>query len=86
MRSFYFVGRPVDGRQEAFFRQLAEAGGSPSTWRVYPHASGDGQAIHLVEANGEDEIDAHLAQFLPIYQRGPIVELVAGPAQMGDHA
>jgi len=35
------------------------------------------RAVHLVEANAEGAIDAHLAQFGSIYERCPIVEVVA---------
>ncbi|HEU4463522.1 MAG TPA: hypothetical protein VFS53_00615 [Gemmatimonadota bacterium] len=83
MKLFYFDGGPVEGQQDAFFRRLAEIGGSPAGWRLYPHASRDGRALHLVEARGEEEIDAHLAQFGPIYERGPIVEVVQRPDQAG---
>ena len=76
MKLFYFVGGPVEGQQDAFFRLLADVGGSPPGWRLYPHVGQDGRALHLVEATGEEEIDAHLAQFGPIYERGPIVEVV----------
>ena len=79
MKLFYFVGGPVDGQRDAFFRRLAEVGGSPPGWRLYPHAGQDARALHLVEATGEEEIDAHLGQFGPIYERGPIVEVVARP-------
>jgi len=79
MKLFYFVGGPVEGQQDAFFRRLAEVGGSPPGWRLYPHVGQDGRALHLVEASGEEEIDAHLAQFGPIYERGPIVEVVPRP-------
>ena len=79
MKLFYFVGGPVDGQQDAFFRRLAEVGGSPPGWRLYPHAGQDARALHLVEATGEEEIDAHLGRFGPIYERGPIVEVVPPP-------
>jgi hypothetical protein len=79
MKLFYFVGGPVEGQQGAFFKRLEEIGGSPPGWRLYPHVGQDGQALHLVQANGEGEIDAHLAQFAPIYERGPIVEVVLRP-------
>jgi hypothetical protein len=81
MKLFYFVGGPVEGQQDAFFRRLAEVGGSPPGWSIYPHLAPDARALHLVAANGEDEIDAHLAQFDPIYERGPIVEVVLRPGQ-----
>jgi hypothetical protein len=77
MRLFYFVGGPIEGQQDMFFRRLSEVGGSPPGWRLYPHVSADGRALHLVEANDEGEIGAHLARFGPIYERGPIVEVVA---------
>jgi hypothetical protein len=83
MRLFYFVGGPVEGQQDAFFRRLAEVGGSPPGWRLYPHVDQDGRALHLVDANGEEEIEAHLAHFGPIYERGPIVEVVPHPSQVG---
>jgi Polyketide cyclase / dehydrase and lipid transport len=76
MKLFYFVGGPVDGQQDAFFKRLAEVGGSPRGWRLYPHVSQDRRALHVVEANGEAQIDAHLAQFGALYERGPIVEIV----------
>ena len=76
MRLFYFVGGPTEGHREGFLRRLAEAGGSPPGWWIYPHARGDGQALHVVEADAEESILADLAQFDPIYQRGPIVEVV----------
>ncbi len=75
MRLFYFVGGPVSGREDEFFERLAEVGGSPPGWRLYPHVAQDGRALHVAEANDEDEIVAHLAQFGPIYERGPIVEI-----------
>lgn len=78
VKLFYFVGGPAVGQQDAFFRRLAEVGGSPPGWRLYPHVGQDGKALHLVEAAGAEEIDAHLAQFGPIYERGPIVEVVLG--------
>ena len=77
MSTFYFVGGPTEGNQGAFFRRLAEVGGPPPGWQTYPHASGDGRALHLVQVDGKDAILAHLAQFDPIYERGPIVEVVS---------
>ena len=77
VRLFYFVGGPIEGQQDAFFRRLADVGGSPPGWRLYPHIGRDGRALHLVEARDEAEVDAHLAQFGSIYERGPIVQVVA---------
>jgi hypothetical protein len=76
MRTFYFVGGPLPGQAEAFFRRLAEGGGPPPGWQIYPHVIGDGQALHVVEADGEAAILAHLAQFGASYEHGPIVEVV----------
>jgi hypothetical protein len=79
VRLFYFVGGPIEGQQDAFFTRLAAVGGSPPGWRLFPHMGQDGRALHIVEASGEDEIDAHLAQFAAIYERGPIVEVIPRP-------
>lgn len=76
MRTFYFVGGPIEGEGEAFRRRLAEIGGSPVGWKVYPHASGDGGALHVVTTDAEESISAHLANFDPIYAHGPIIEVV----------
>jgi hypothetical protein len=70
MRTFYFVGGPIDGQGEAFRRRLTEIGGVPPGWRIYPHASGDGQALHVVATDTRESIDAHFANFDPIYTRG----------------
>lgn len=78
MRLFYFVGGPTAGNEEAFGRRLAELGGPPPGWQVYPFADGSGQALHLVTADAESAIEAHLANFAPRYERGPVIELVAG--------
>ena len=80
MRTFYFVGGPIAGQGEAFRRRLAAIGGSPTDWQIYPHASGDGQALHVVTTDAEESIAAHLANFDPIYAHGPIVEVIAGLA------
>jgi hypothetical protein len=82
MRLFYFVGGPTLGNEQSFLRRLGELGGPPPGWRVYPFLDGSGQALHLVSADAEDAIDAHLANFAPDYERGPVVELVA-PATGG---
>ena len=77
MKTYYFVGGPLDGQQAAFFRQLEELGGAPPAWRIYPHANGDGSALHVIESESEAPILAHLARFGRIYQRGPITEVVS---------
>jgi hypothetical protein len=76
VKTYYFVGGPVEGEEEAFLRRLAQVGGSPLGWQIYPHASGDGLALHLVVSDGEEAILDHLMQFAPIYERSPIVEVV----------
>jgi len=78
VRLFYFVGGPTAGNEEAFGRRLAELGGPPRGWQVYPFADGSAQALHLVSADAEGAIDAHLANFAPHYERGPVIEIVAG--------
>ena len=74
-RTYYFVGGPTEGHEDAFFRRLTEAGGLPPGWQIYPHVSGDGRVLHVVEVVDEDAILANLAQFAPFYERGPIVEV-----------
>jgi hypothetical protein len=86
MRTFYFVGGPIDGQGEAFRRRLAQVGGSPPGWQIYPHASGDGRALHVVSTEAEEAIEAHLANFDPIYMHGPIVEVIAGLAGKADRS
>ena len=78
MRTFYFVGGPINGQREAFLRRLSDIGGSPPGWRIYAHANRDGQALHIVETVSEASILAHIARFDPIYERGPIVEVMPG--------
>jgi hypothetical protein len=74
---FYFVGGPRPGKAEEFFRRLTAAGGPPSGWRIYPHASHDCNALHIVEATSPTEITSHLALFADIYERGEIVEIAS---------
>ena len=76
MRLFYFFGGPTPGHEEAFGWRLAELGGPPPGWQVYPLADGSGQALHLVASEDVGSIDAHLANFAPDYDRGPVVELL----------
>jgi hypothetical protein len=76
MKMFYFVGGPKPGRADDFFRRLAEAGGPPPGWQIYPFANTDGKALHIVRVDSADAIAAHLAQFADIYESTPPVELV----------
>lgn len=80
MRVFYFVGGPTAGNAPEFFRRLEEAGGPPPGWRIYPHASGDGRALHLVEADTEEAITAHLARFADIYEATASTEIIERPS------
>lgn len=79
MRTFYFVGGPIRGHEQSFFRRLADVGGPPSDWQIYPHVDGDSRALHIVEAESMAPIVAHLARFEEIYERGPIVEVAPRP-------
>ena len=76
MPTFYFVGGPLPGHADEFFRRLAQAGGPPPSWQIYPHASGDGKALHVVRAEADDAITTHLAQFADIYEASAPVEVV----------
>ncbi len=76
MRTFYFVGGPTAGHAEEFFRRLDELGGPPPGWQLYPHADGDGRALHIVRAANEEAITAHLAHFSDIYEATPPTEVI----------
>ena len=76
MARFYFVGGPTPGHAAEFFDRLAAVGGTPPGWQISPHANGDGRALHIVQADSEAAIAAHLAQFADIYEATPPVELV----------
>ena len=76
MKKFYFVGGPKTGQTEEFFRRLNQIGGIPVGWRLYPHAGNSGKALHLVDAESEDDIINHLEHFHDIYERGEIVEII----------
>jgi hypothetical protein len=77
MKKFYFVGGPKRGQAEAFFRRLNQIGGTPFGWRLFPHADNSGKALHLVDAESQDEILNHLQHFHDIYERSEIVEIIA---------
>jgi hypothetical protein len=76
---FDFVGGPTEGNGDEFFRRLAQSGGSPPGWKIHPHASGDGKALHLAAADTVDEVLAHLQQFGDIYENTPVIEIVERP-------
>ncbi|MCL5421260.1 MAG: hypothetical protein M1461_02130 [Nitrospirae bacterium] len=84
MRKFYFVGGPKQGFFEEFFQRLVQIEGSPAGWKIFPHASNDGKALHIVEAETKDEISGHLQRFDDIYERGEIIEIVEKPIKAVD--
>jgi hypothetical protein len=75
MKRYYFIGGPTPGHMDEFRRRLAACGGPPAGWLVLPHASGDGRALHLVEAESLEAILRHLANFEGIYAHDDIVEV-----------
>lgn len=79
MKTYYFVGGPLPGKTGEFFARLGALGGPPPGWQIHPHASGDGNALHLVQAGSPADITAHLDHFSDIYEHGPIVEVVPRP-------
>jgi hypothetical protein len=78
VRSFYFVGGPRPGREAEFFRRLNEIGGPPPGWQILRHATGD-RALHLVAADSEADIVAHLEEFGDGYEHDAIVEVLSSP-------
>ncbi len=80
MKSYYFVGGPLPGRMQEFRARLAAAGGPPPGWTLMPHASGDGRALHVVQAESVEGVQRHLAHFDGIYSHGEIIEVVSLPA------
>ena len=76
MRKYYFVGGPKTGQTEEFFRRLEQIGGTPPTWRVYPHAVDDGKALHIADVESQNEILDHLQHFRDIYEWSEIVEII----------
>jgi hypothetical protein len=76
MRTYYFVGGPTPGNAEAFFRRLEAAGGPPAGWQIYPHADGQGKALHTARVETEDAVAAHLARFADIYAATPPIEVL----------
>jgi len=76
MRTLYFIGGPIENKAVEFFHRLAEIGGSPPSWRIYPHAVNDSKALHLVQAASQQEILDNFKQFVDIYEHTEIVEVV----------
>lgn len=81
MSTYYFVGGPLPGRMDEFRHRLIAAGGPPPGWLIYPHASGDGRALHVVQADSRDAILHHLEAFDGIYAHDDIVEVRTPPAR-----
>lgn len=77
MKTFYFIGGPKPGRAEEFFQRLAQVGGSPANWQIYPHAANDGKALHVVNAESLQNILDHLQHFQGIYEHSEIIEVRA---------
>ena len=75
MKKFYFVGGPKVGKSEEFFRRLREIGGTPPSWRVYPHVGNGGKALHIADVESQEEILNHLHHFDGIYEWSEIVEI-----------
>jgi hypothetical protein len=80
MRTYYFVGGPLPGKMGEFLGRLDAAGGTPPGWLVLPHASGDGRALHVVQADSRQAVLAHVACFEGIYAHDDIVEVRTPPA------
>lgn len=78
MKRYYFVGGPKPDHVDEFFQRLQQLGGSPNGWQVFPHASGDGKALHLITAKTEKEILEHLQHFNDIYEHTDIIEISEG--------
>lgn len=76
MKKFYFIGGPKEGYVEEFFKRLANVGGTPSSWRIYPHANNDGKALHIMLVENESKILEHLNHFEDVYDRSEIIEIV----------
>ena len=75
MKTYYFTGGPKSGTQEKFFQRLQEIGGAPQGWIIYPHASDDGQALHIANVDSLQDILNHLAYFDGIYEYDQIIEV-----------
>jgi hypothetical protein len=76
MKKFYFVGGPKPGQAEEFFRRLNQIGGTPTGWRLYPHADNSGKALHIADVESQDDIVHHLEHFHDIYEYSEIVEII----------
>jgi hypothetical protein len=77
MKLYYFVGGPIKSQEDEFFRRLSDVGGTPSGWKIYLHSSGDGQALHNIEAQSQLEIFNHLNHFQDVYEHSKIFEITS---------
>ena len=75
------MGGPKAGHADEFFQRLTQIGGTPVTWQIYPHAAGDGKALHVIEAESLREILDHLRHFADIYDHTEILEIQKAPAR-----
>jgi len=75
MKTFYFIGGPKPGRVEEFFQRLAQVGGLPANWKIYPHVASDGKALHVVNVESLQSILDHLQHFQEIYEYSEIIEV-----------
>ncbi|HSL42373.1 MAG TPA: hypothetical protein VK897_03005 [Anaerolineales bacterium] len=75
MKIFYFGGGPKPGYTEEFFQRLAQIGGSPVGWQIYPHAAEDGKALHIVNTDAVQIILDHLQHFDGTYEHSDIIEI-----------
>lgn len=79
MNLYYFIGGPVPGQEDLFFKTLKEIGGTPSGWKIHPHADKQGDALHIITAESKDDIMDHLRHFEGFYQHSEIIEIVDRP-------
>jgi len=73
---YYFVGGPREDHIEEFFKLLKEKGGPPENWTVYPHANGDGKALHIIDGATREEVLEHLSSFMDIYEMSELIEVI----------
>jgi hypothetical protein len=76
MKTYYFVGGPKPDCREEFFQRLAQVGGAPSNWQIYPHTAKDGKALHIVNTESMQSILDHLQHFQDLYEYSEIVEIL----------
>jgi len=75
-KKYYFIGGPKEEHMAEFFRLLTEKGGPPENWAVYPHANGDGKALHIIEGASVEDVLEHMSSFRDMYEMSDIIELI----------